>query len=233
LPDRYTVLFPSLETIMIRELASVAREQAGLARLDHDDVRNFIRQDEPSEMELLFLWHCCEELEHKAVVANMFAALGGGEAGRIASYLCASMVLEAMTAAVTAALALQLPRVLGPAEWRRRGGWLGLARQARRELGGVPRAHWSTFRRYLDGGFHPDDNDTAAMLAERLARLGQLRHWTERAHAHYARRGACRVDGIAAPNGSVHRVYSAAEMIDHAADLLSDSARLVHDNERR
>jgi hypothetical protein len=28
-------------------------------------------------------------------------------------------------------------------------------------------------------------------------------------------------------------LYSAAEMIDHAADLLSDSAGLVHDNERR
>jgi hypothetical protein len=28
-------------------------------------------------------------------------------------------------------------------------------------------------------------------------------------------------------------VYSAAELIDHAADLLSDSAGLVHDNERR
>jgi hypothetical protein len=29
------------------------------------------------------------------------------------------------------------------------------------------------------------------------------------------------------------RLYSAAEMIDHAADLLSDFAGLVHDNERR
>jgi riboflavin synthase alpha subunit len=28
-------------------------------------------------------------------------------------------------------------------------------------------------------------------------------------------------------------VHSAAEMIDHAADLLSDFAGLVHDNERR
>ena len=28
-------------------------------------------------------------------------------------------------------------------------------------------------------------------------------------------------------------LYSAVELIDHAADLLSDSAGLVHDNERR
>jgi hypothetical protein len=32
---------------------------------------------------------------------------------------------------------------------------------------------------------------------------------------------------------SVGRLYSAAEMIDHSADLLSDFAGLVHDNERR
>jgi hypothetical protein len=33
---------------------------------------------------------------------------------------------------------------------------------------------------------------------------------------------------------TVHRyLYSSAELIDHAADLLSDSAGLVHDNERR
>ena len=32
---------------------------------------------------------------------------------------------------------------------------------------------------------------------------------------------------------SAHRLYSAAEMIDHAADLFSDFAGIVHDNERR
>jgi hypothetical protein len=32
---------------------------------------------------------------------------------------------------------------------------------------------------------------------------------------------------------TVGRLYSVAEMLDHAADLLSDYAGLVHDNERR
>jgi hypothetical protein len=32
---------------------------------------------------------------------------------------------------------------------------------------------------------------------------------------------------------AVGHVHSSAEMIDHAADLLSDFAGLVHDNERR
>ena len=43
---------------------------------------------------------------------------------------------------------------------------------------------------------------------------------------------AVRAD-LAGARVSAHRLYSAAEMIDHAADLLSDFAGLVHDNERR
>ena len=43
---------------------------------------------------------------------------------------------------------------------------------------------------------------------------------------------AVRAD-LAAQHLSARRVYSAAEMIDHAADLFSDFAGLVHDNERR
>jgi len=43
---------------------------------------------------------------------------------------------------------------------------------------------------------------------------------------------ALRADLAGARTNSGH-VRSAAEMLDHAADLLSDFARLVHDNERR
>jgi len=43
---------------------------------------------------------------------------------------------------------------------------------------------------------------------------------------------ALRAD-LAGDRISVGRLYSAAEMLDHAADLLSDYAGLVHDNERR
>ena len=43
---------------------------------------------------------------------------------------------------------------------------------------------------------------------------------------------AVRAD-LAGARVSAHRLYSAAEMIDHAADLLSHFAGLVHDNERR
>ena len=43
---------------------------------------------------------------------------------------------------------------------------------------------------------------------------------------------ALRAD-LAGDRVSIGRLYSAAEMLDHAADLLSDYAGLVHDNERR
>lgn len=35
------------------------------------------------------------------------------------------------------------------------------------------------------------------------------------------------------PRTTPRYLYSSVELIDHAADLLSDSAGLVHDNERR
>ena len=38
---------------------------------------------------------------------------------------------------------------------------------------------------------------------------------------------------LAGPCVSSNRLYSSAELISHAADLCSDSAGLVHDNERR
>jgi len=44
--------------------------------------------------------------------------------------------------------------------------------------------------------------------------------------------GALRAD-LAAEKVSIGRLYSAAELISHGADLCSDSAGLVHNNERR
>jgi hypothetical protein len=38
---------------------------------------------------------------------------------------------------------------------------------------------------------------------------------------------------LAGPGTAPRLLYSAAELVGHAADLLSDSAGLVHENERR
>jgi hypothetical protein len=44
--------------------------------------------------------------------------------------------------------------------------------------------------------------------------------------------GALRED-LAGPRQASGYLFSASELIDHAADLIADSAKLVHDNERR
>ena len=44
--------------------------------------------------------------------------------------------------------------------------------------------------------------------------------------------GALRAD-LAGPRTAPAYLYSASEMIDHAADLMAESATIVHGNERR
>jgi len=129
-----------------------------------------------SEMEALFLWHCCEELEHKSVVADSFRALGGGEAARITSFLFV-VVPPFLFLTITAQVALmaQLRRVLGPEEWKRRGKWRGLARDARLSLGKLPAYYWHTTRSYLKRGFDPRDCETDDLVATFLERLYSAR----------------------------------------------------------
>jgi hypothetical protein len=63
----------------------------------------------------------------------------------------------------------------------------------------------------------------AARILERAADLLDRVNFTP---------AAVRAD-IADQHASARRLYSAAEMIDHAADLFSEFAGIVHDNERR
>jgi hypothetical protein len=65
-----------------------------------------------------------------------------------------------------------------------------------------------------------------SLVARILARAADLLDHVEFTPA------ALRVD-LAGEHVSARLVHSAAEMIDHAADLLSEFATLVHDNERR
>jgi hypothetical protein len=66
-------------------------------------------------------------------------------------------------------------------------------------------------------------NDVMSRLLDRAADILDTVDFTP---------AALRAD-LAGPRTSAGRLYSAAELIAHAADLASDSAGLVHDNERR
>jgi hypothetical protein len=65
-----------------------------------------------------------------------------------------------------------------------------------------------------------------ALVGRVLRRAGELLAQVDFAPA------ALRAD-LAGPRDSASYVYSACELIDHAADLIADSAKLVHGNERR
>lgn len=68
--------------------------------------------------------------------------------------------------------------------------------------------------------------DMNRMIARLLRRAADIVDRTDLTPA------AIRAD-LAADRVTPRRLFSAAELIDHAADLYSDSAGLVHDNERR
>lgn len=65
-----------------------------------------------------------------------------------------------------------------------------------------------------------------ALVAQLLRRAAELLEQVDFAPA------ALRAD-LAGPRAAPAYLFSASELIDHAADLVAESARLVHDNERR
>ncbi|MGL4304804.1 MAG: metal-dependent hydrolase [Mycobacteriaceae bacterium] len=128
-----------------------------------------------SEMEVLFLWHVAEELEHKSVVADLFHKLGGSETSRIVGFLLATPVFLLLTALGFGGMLVQLPKVLGPEEWKKIGRWPGMLKLTRDHMGTVPSDYRATIKSYLHRGFHPDDHESEELVKAAFTRLAQLR----------------------------------------------------------
>jgi predicted metal-dependent hydrolase len=112
----------------------------------------------------LFVWHALEESEHKAVAFDVYRAVGGSERTRV---ITMKILRYAFVIGLTVQIVISL---LGDRDTYRRG-------RLRQSWGRVrrspiaDRAIWGRLKDYDRPGFHPDDHDTTALVAEWRERL--------------------------------------------------------------
>jgi predicted metal-dependent hydrolase len=105
----------------------------------------------------LFVWHALEESEHKAVAFDVYKAVGGSERMRVWTM---NVLVFGFLAGMSLGVLLSL---LGDRSAYRRGN----LRQSWRRFKVSPVARrqiWDQLRDYNRPDFHPDDNDTDALV---------------------------------------------------------------------
>lgn len=109
------------------------------------------------EVRNLLNWHAFEEIEHKSVAFDVFRSVGGGEEVRIATM---ALLLGLTLPLTMVGLALSLRR-----DPYARQHPVRLAREAYSLFRGpLFKGLGGELAQYLRPGFHPDDNDTTALL---------------------------------------------------------------------
>jgi predicted metal-dependent hydrolase len=106
----------------------------------------------------LWLWHALEEAEHKAVAFDVYKAIGGGYVRRVVTMLLTTIVFFAVQGVVHARLMATRGILWKPWRWIRGATRFWIYPGFLTRL--VP-AYLSYFR----PGFHPNDRDTTALLA--------------------------------------------------------------------
>lgn len=107
----------------------------------------------------LFLWHALEEAEHKAVAFDVYRAVGGSERTRIWTM---KLLRKMFTLGIVVDMTLS---ILGDREGRK----LRVLVPSLRRLATSPwlsREVRRTLREYDRPGFHPNDRDDSALVAE-------------------------------------------------------------------
>jgi len=112
----------------------------------------------------LFVWHALEESEHKAVAFDVYRAVGGTERMRVwtMKFLRVGFILGTTVQVVLSLLG-------DPATYKR--GKLRASLRGFRGSAVMRRAMWDRLREYDRPGFHPDDRDTTALIAQWRAEL--------------------------------------------------------------
>ena len=118
----------------------------------HDEVRN------------LFLWHALEESEHKAVAFDVYKAVGGSERMRV-------ITMKLIRAGFVLGMAAQIViSLLGDRATYKPGNLRRSFRNFRRS-GLLSADLWRQLKDYDRPDFHPDDQDTDALVTEWRERL--------------------------------------------------------------
>ena len=106
----------------------------------------------------LFVWHALEESEHKAVDFDVYQAVGGSERVRV-------VTMNVLRYGFVLGMGLQMVvSLLTDRETYRRGNLVRSWRKFRRSPI-VSRAIWEQLKDYNRPDFHPDDQDTSALVA--------------------------------------------------------------------
>lgn len=117
-----------------------------------------------SEVRSVLLWHALEESEHKAVAFDTYRAVGGTERMRILAMVITSFGFLGVVALHTTLSMLADRATYHPVRLIR-----SLA--ALRHSPFLTRSVMRRLRDYTRIGFHPDDHDNTALLAEWVPRL--------------------------------------------------------------
>ena len=128
----------------------------------------------------LWVWHALEESEHKAVAFDVYEAAGGGYARRAGVMLLTTVIFFAFTLWAQANFLAERKLLWKPWRLVRGAGQLWIWPGWFTRL--VP-----AYLQYFKPGFHPDDRDTAQLLARWREQLfgprGELRAYLQGAHA--------------------------------------------------
>jgi len=151
-------------TCALEHFTAILAEQL-LERDDHRDSGH------PS-VQPLWTWHALEESEHKAVAFDVYRAVGGGYARRVALMLVTTAIFFAEVANVHVRFLRAEGELWNVRGWARALGYFWVRPGLFRKL--VP-----AYLDYFRPGFHPDDRDTASLLDSWRERLfgpeGELR----------------------------------------------------------
>ena len=112
----------------------------------------------------LFFWHALEESEHKAVAFDLYQQVGGSEKLRV-------WTMKFTRYAFVAGLAVQMVMSMAADRETYRKGKLRKSLKLFRSSPLASTDIWRQLKDYERPGFHPNDHDTTALVAEWRERL--------------------------------------------------------------